>query len=1345
MNSGGASTNEQSVLTQVFEQELPVTPMKKKRGLGNMCLASWRTFKLSTAQCCHKSVEAKERFTEQVAGFFEQFAFLVFCYPWKFIIIPTLLCCLFSLGFINRVPELNMERLYGLPVSRTTVAQDQLIRAFPIERISYVFAVATDRTPSLLTATMLDHLTQFWDKVTHLRVPISLLEKAVISGDESVAQYLLTRARDQIEFEDDYVGHPVGGRLSPQRAAREFPIGGPGYIRLGDVCVRTAFGTCQVLNPLDLYATPSQWGTPLRSAHYPDYVNFRSGIGFRLDTMLGGMQTTDFTSSTVVANATALAFRLTLLGGSGNLTEKSAAWEQGLVALVQHFHMPGVELYVRTERSINDELSNSSQLSGTDLLLLLLASVFVSTFTVVMNSSVDWYRTKTLPALVGIATTALAYGGGVGIWHLLGMRHVPPAEATPFMILGICVDDIFVIINAYSLTYMYSDDARKRIGLSLRDSGISITITTLTNVVAFGVGATSVYYSIYVFCIVTASGLFAGYLLCLTVFLGALSLAAQWEERHIGQSVICTASDNASNTSFRFSELSQRAQAADSTNDGDAATTGGAGLLAPDPTQTRRSRPTSPTGLPPLLLAVCPAPAASSSMTESTSPNSPVLPPRAQSQPASGTSSVARASSGNQPPPHAGDRTIMTAEAVELFQDHGPRSVSAALTPSLLSLLRSDGDIVPPAAPPASPARNAFGATNIRLRSDDSHEEANLEDHGVIRNRESPPEPRGDNNSEESFEPLLNCDRGIPDGFYIVDELDNHIVVAEWVAERDRLKQERKRRRQQQSGGRPSLLKRAFWCGRRRSSWVDTSSSVRSSSDNTKQLGGGTTTAAGYTTAASRLLEEAASAATNTTAFPIDDLPRLVRARNVLMLLEKIPKEPKGTVGRGSRFLFMNYYGPFLLHPVMKAVVLLGFLALFMAAVIFSARLETGLQLRDVTPYASYLRDFYQVREDYFTAYGDECILFFPEGGQWWDLKVQRAVRHLNDRMTASPHIAYVLDAFEEFMKDFRQMPDAVPPETGAETGGGNQKEDDRKQVFMRAFTDWLTHSPRGQLLSTMFTIENGTLTSWKVHYWMQFIDNTRTSIGWIEEVRAMAQEAKQEGAPEAHVFSPLAVHWESDLVIFKATLTNMIVALVAMGVVAGILLRDFFSGLLVLIIIVVIDIAVIGTMPLMYLKLNMLTMVNLVLSIGFAVDYTAHITHCFSHCKGKTRDRRALESLVLMGLPITEGMVTTYLAVGVLAASHKYVMIVVFRMMTAVLVYASIHGVVLMPVVLSLIGPLSYDDAEVVKIQDGWIIAAWTVDGKTGVVRHKGGRLTAGTVLSNPASRPATARDAMT
>ena len=59
---------------------------------------------------------------------------------------------------------------------------------------------------------------------------------------------------------------------------------------------------------------------------------------------------------------------------------------------------------------------------------------------------------------------------------------------------GIGVDDMFVIVQAWEMTKAQTEDLPmpERIGKMMKNAGVSITVTSLTDILAFGIGATTV-------------------------------------------------------------------------------------------------------------------------------------------------------------------------------------------------------------------------------------------------------------------------------------------------------------------------------------------------------------------------------------------------------------------------------------------------------------------------------------------------------------------------------------------------------------------------------------------------------------------------------------------------------------------------------------------------------------------------------------------------------------------------------------------------------------------------------------------------------------------------------------
>ena len=123
----------------------------------------------------------------------------------------------------------------------------------------------------------------------------------------------------------------------------------------------------------------------------------------------------------------------------------------------------------------------------------------------------------------------------------------------------------------------------------------------------------------------------------------------------------------------------------------------------------------------------------------------------------------------------------------------------------------------------------------------------------------------------------------------------------------------------------------------------------------------------------------------------------------------------------------------------------------------------------------------------------------------------------------------------------------------------------------------------------------------------------------------------------------------------------------------------------------------VIGLLGVMYywgLVIDGVGVINLVLAIGLAVDYSAHIGHAFMLYPG-SRDARAVHAVGNIGAAVLNGALSTFLAVMLLSVSESYVFRVLFKQFFATVVLGAAHGLILLPVLLSLVGPEAFTRSE--------------------------------------------------
>lgn len=105
----------------------------------------------------------------------------------------------------------------------------------------------------------------------------------------------------------------------------------------------------------------------------------------------------------------------------------------------------------------------------------------------------------------------------------------------------------------------------------------------------------------------------------------------------------------------------------------------------------------------------------------------------------------------------------------------------------------------------------------------------------------------------------------------------------------------------------------------------------------------------------------------------------------------------------------------------------------------------------------------------------------------------------------------------------------------------------------------------------------------------------------------------------------------------------------------------------------------IVALMWLWDVSINSISIVNLVLAIGLAVDYSAHVAHAFMKSTG-TNDERVVKALGEMGADVTHGVLSTFLAVVVMASSKSYIFVLFFRQFFGICLFGAFHGLMFLP-----------------------------------------------------------------
>jgi Niemann-Pick C1 protein len=187
-----------------------------------------------------------------------------------------------------------------------------------------------------------------------------------------------------------------------------------------------------------------------------------------------------------------------------------------------------------------------------------------------------------------------------------------------------------------------------------------------------------------------------------------------------------------------------------------------------------------------------------------------------------------------------------------------------------------------------------------------------------------------------------------------------------------------------------------------------------------------------------------------------------------------------------------------------------------------------------------------------------------------------------------------------------------------------------------------------------------------------------------MEELRAEL-DAKG-GALNAFPYAREFSNWEEVGIIGTEMVRNLVICGVVVFVVVFTMIPRPRVAVWVVLCILFSIVDVVGMLYWWDVTVNSISTIYILISIGLAVDYSAHIAHMFKESKGSAQER-ACAALGRIGPCVLNAIISTFLAVVMFGFSASYIFRVMFKAFFLVVVVAGMHGLWLLPVLLTLGG----------------------------------------------------------
>ncbi|CAJ0930048.1 unnamed protein product, partial [Mesorhabditis belari] len=394
----------------------------------------------------------------------------------------------------------------------------------------------------------------------------------------------------------------------------------------------------------------------------------------------------------------------------------------------------------------------------------------------------------------------------------------------------------------------------------------------------------------------------------------------------------------------------------------------------------------------------------------------------------------------------------------------------------------------------------------------------------------------------------------------------------------------------------------------------------------------------------------------------------------VLWLGSRPHPDPKNPINKRSctatRF-FQDVFAPILMHPAMKCMATLWYFIYLGFAIYGCTQLREGLEPVNLLVDDSYATPHYRVLEKYFWKYG---------------ATVQIVVSNPPD-LTKPNERQIMKEMAHEFATTKHSMGDGSiqwwMPEM--ERYYGDRVVENSTQEFLALAANFFyeMRNDPWPVDVKWKRVANGKydITAFRFLVGMKSISSTTDQQEATTVFREVASRYSQYNVT---TYMPLWLFTDQYALVVPNTVQDIVVAVLCMLMIAFVLIPQPFCALWVAFTIGSIDVGVLGFMTLWGVNLDAISMITIIMSVGFSVDYAAHITYGYVISKEPLARHRVRDALGDLGWPVVQGAASTILAVIVLADVPAYMIVTFFKTVFLAITIGLVHGLIFLPLMLS-------------------------------------------------------------
>jgi Niemann-Pick C1 protein len=250
---------------------------------------------------------------------------------------------------------------------------------------------------------------------------------------------------------------------------------------------------------------------------------------------------------------------------------------------------------------------------------------------------------------------------------------------------------------------------------------------------------------------------------------------------------------------------------------------------------------------------------------------------------------------------------------------------------------------------------------------------------------------------------------------------------------------------------------------------------------------------------------------------------------------------------------------------------------------------------------------------------------------------------------------------------------------------------------FKSCLQEWLQTDEIGGAYrkDIKFDFAANQILGWKQTVTTEFFEDPgRDALAYLTEIRKIESLY---GLTETFSFERSYADLEIYIVLIGETIASLALAVLTVIFVVLFITMNLQVTFIVVLCVCLVDLYVAAFAHFSGLTLNNFTAIQLSFALGIAVDFSTHIAHTFLHLESPAhlrkaklqREYKAKQAMSQMGSSVFHGGFSTFIAVSLMGFAKLYTFKVFFKTWLVIIVFGILNGIILLPILLSMVGPV--------------------------------------------------------